>query len=205
MRDAAGELADGFHLLRLHERGFRALPLRDLARELFVRGGELARAVGDALLERRIEPAQLLLGAADAQKRAHGRDEFVGFDGLREIAVGTALEAARAVGAARKRGGRLQHHRARPQVLDAAADLDAADVGQFDVEDDDGRLQFLDLFQGLEAGAGFRDLETGPLQITGLRVARRLAVVHVQDDDAFRHAGVPVRVHHAGASRRAHA
>jgi hypothetical protein len=92
--------------------------------------GQLAKAL--------LAVAQRALGLAHAQQRVDVGDQFVGLDRRRQVVVGAAFQAADLVGAPGQRGRGLQHqhHRAVGVGLDAAADLDAVDVGELDVQQD---------------------------------------------------------------------
>ena len=64
VRDAAGQLADRFHFLRVTQLLLDPLPVRSGGLEALVGGREVARAPGDALLQGRVQPAKRVLGLA---------------------------------------------------------------------------------------------------------------------------------------------
>jgi hypothetical protein len=75
MRDAAGELADRLHLLRLLQRHLRALQRLHLGGEPPVGVFERAGALEHALLERLVEPPERLFGALALGDVAHHAGE----------------------------------------------------------------------------------------------------------------------------------
>ena len=61
VRDAAGELPERFHLLRLHQHRLHLCALVDLHHQPVVRGREFLRSFGDAAFERIVESLERLL------------------------------------------------------------------------------------------------------------------------------------------------
>ena len=59
MRDAAGQVADRLHLLRLYERRLCAFPGRDFAKQAIIGLAQLRGAFGDAGFQRFIQLPQL--------------------------------------------------------------------------------------------------------------------------------------------------
>ena len=105
------------------------------------------------------------VGRRAAQDRAHARDELARVERLRHVVVGADLEADDLVDVLVARG---QHqHRQVAGLPDALADLDAVDVGQHQVEDDERRLLRLDELQRLGAARGRADVVAGVLQVRG--------------------------------------
>ena len=149
VRDAAGQLADGLHLLRLAQRRRHALALLDLGAQLAVGGGELAGALGDPELERVGQIAQRhdqplalvldLLALGDVEHRAdvaeegaaggearQGRIERPAIDAIR--APQPVLEPERQpVGMGREEG----RARARPVVRMDDVEPAEAEAGRF--------------------------------------------------------------------------
>ncbi len=94
VRDAAGQLADRVHLLRLGERRLGAFALGDLLGQTVVRCRQRIGAFGDARLEHRVQvgdgdfgglhrldlPARLILALAPAQRRGDGAGQRIGMD-----------------------------------------------------------------------------------------------------------------------------
>jgi hypothetical protein len=62
MRDPAGQLPHRLHLLRLHQRGLRALALGDFAHQLVIGPRKLGCPIDDAAFQRRVELGQPVLG-----------------------------------------------------------------------------------------------------------------------------------------------
>jgi hypothetical protein len=100
---------------------------------------------------------------------------------MRHVGVGAAVEAVHARGGVDLDAGEVQDRHPRgPRIgLEPAADLDAADVGQVDVEDDHagvlGRAA-----HAVDAARLLPDLEAG----AGQRAARGVAVLRAVVDDS---------------------
>jgi hypothetical protein len=102
MRNAAGHLADNFHLLGLLERSLNLPPPRDLLPELFIRLYELARSLPHHIFQmgrRRIPVEQvllhLILPSAGAQSRLYRADKRHSIQGpLKQRDVPEALKQA---------------------------------------------------------------------------------------------------------------
>ena len=104
-------------------------------------------------LEAVVEGGLLELRAA-SQHRAHPRHEDAGAEGLDDVVVRADLEAGDDVGFLALGGHHHHRHLARfGPLLDAAADFDAADVGQHEVEDHQVRHLALHELDGHLAGA----------------------------------------------------
>jgi len=110
------------------------------------------------------------------------------FHRQRQVGVGAAVEPPHAIPAVPERGGDLEHADARgPRlVLDLAADFEAVDVGEVDVEDHEGRL-FLGEGQRLLTGPRLFHHETVAAEEGSHQLAPVLKVV--DDDDADRWLG----------------
>ena len=82
--------------------------------------------------------AQRVFGAAGAQERVDRGDEHRRLDRMRDVAVGAGVEALHLVDVVDEGRGEVDDRRARRRRrgAQAAADLEAVDVGQVDVEHD---------------------------------------------------------------------
>ena len=143
----------------LGQRGFRLLALVDLVLQLPVRGREVFGAGLDAQLQRFVQTPQLVLHRAQPGQGARRRHQLLRFDRLGQIRVGAALQSPDPVRAGRVGRGGLQHEDPGPSLFHDAADVDAAHVGQLDVEQQHGGLQLLGLLQRVGAGRRFDDIE----------------------------------------------
>ena len=120
-------------------------PERRAHRRVHLEEDQVVAEQGDAvqrLLEHRLELrlalAQRVLGAAGAEERVDGGDEHRRLDRMREVAVGAGVEALHLVDVVDEGRGEVDDRRARRlrRGAQAAADLEAVDVGQVDVEHD---------------------------------------------------------------------
>ena len=130
--------------------------------------------------------AEAGLGVVGAEQRADRRDQFLRFDRLDEVAVGTAIESlGPALGVDEGRRG-LQHRNVGgPFVgLEATADLEAVQVGELDVEHDEPR-RLTRQHQRLVAGRRFPHVVADPPQGAAQDVPRGLIVVDGEDDTAL--------------------
>src|SRR3954447_605438 len=105
------------------------------------------------------------IGRGAAQDRAHSRDELARVEGLRHVVVGADLEPDDLVDVLVTR--REHQHRHVARLPDALADLDAVDVGQHQIQDDESRLLRLDELQSLGARSSSAHGVAGVLQIGG--------------------------------------
>jgi hypothetical protein len=125
-----------------------------------------------------VEPA-LGFGAAGESAQAGG--QLVVGEGLDEVVVGTRIEPDNAV-VDRVSGGQHEDRQIAPFAADAAGDLEARDVGQADVEDDDidAVLAQGDVDTGLAIG---RDLDVVAVlfEKAGERSAQALVVLDEED------------------------
>jgi hypothetical protein len=121
-----------------------------------------------------------------AQGGGDGGEEFAGVDGLVEIGVRAPAQSFGVVVGADGGGGDLDDgHMGRARiVLEALADLEAAHVGQPDIDDREVRERVLGGVQSGEprrTGAGTDDRVAGAPEPAGEDVAVRLVVVDDED------------------------
>ena len=128
--------------------------------------------------------AERLLGAPLAQQGVDRGDELDWLDRPNQIAVGAGVEALGLVAAAGVAGRQVQHgNAARRRIgLDDPTHLDAADVRQAHVEDDDVGV-LTNLVERLAAVGPFDHVEPGLTQHARHDVAIGFVVVDVQHDE----------------------
>ena len=162
-----------------------------VALEHGTRAVEQRDAVGDGVeggLPLAGQRAHRLLGPPHPPERVDGRDQHRRLHRLREVGVGSALEAERAVTGAHERRRQVDDgdRRRRRVGLDATTYLEAAHVGQVDVEQHDGGfVRHCDL-QGLVPPRRLPHVETRLLEDLGARVAPGCVVVDVEQQRAGR-------------------
>src|SRR3954470_11242418 len=103
------------------------------------------------------------VGRRAAQDRLHARDELPRVEGLRQIVVGTDLEADDLVDVLVARGQHQDRHVAR--LANALRHLDAVDVRKHEVEHDQSGHLLRDLVQRITAGRGRADGVPGVLEV----------------------------------------
>jgi len=114
-----------------------------------------------------------------AKDRLHPRDELPGIERLRHVVVGADLEPDDLVDVLVARG---QHQdRDVGALAQAPADLDAVDVGQHQVEDDQRRLLRLGCGQCVRAVLGRAHLEARVLEVERHEGSDRLLVLDDED------------------------
>jgi hypothetical protein len=138
-------------------------------------------------LELRLALAQRVLGAAGPQERVHGGHEHRRLDGMGDVAVGARIEALHLVHVVDERRREVDDRRADGVRLgpQPAADLEAVDVGQVDVEHDEVERLGRGQQQGFLPGAGLHDGEAFLAEHARGRVAGRLVVVDDEDRRAL--------------------
>jgi hypothetical protein len=132
-------------------------------------------------------------GLAAPQDRAHARHELARRERLGEVIVAADLEAVDAVDLVVL--GRQEHdrHRAAARIrAQAAAHLDAVELGHEDVEHHQRRAVGGEARERLHAVGGHRGGEAGPLQRKAHHVADSRIVVH---HEHLEHAGIVGATH----------
>ncbi len=167
--------------------------LHEVSEQLELGGRQVDGPAGDHLVPR---PRQgdvadaaigLLIGLSGApQHGLHASGQLARAERLGHVVVGAELEAGDAVGLVVARG---QHdHRQARAGADAAADLEAVDAGQADVEHDQGDLVARQLGKPLFAGAHRDDAMPVALECDADEIGD---VPLVLDDQYRRHPGLP--------------
>jgi hypothetical protein len=136
----------------------------------------------------RLALAQAVLGLAQAQQHAHGRDELVRLQRFGQVDLGAALEPDLLVLLGHERGGDLhdRDRRGGVVVLEPARDVDAVHVGQIDVEQQERGPLLADQAQRLRARLRLDHRIPGRAQRARAHVPGRLGVVDVQDQRRLR-------------------
>jgi hypothetical protein len=137
-----------------------------------------------------------LLGLADAQQRPHRGQQLARLDRLDEVTVGAPLQPPRAVAAVDVDRRHVQHRRAGGgrMRLNAAADLEAVDVGQVPVEHDEVGLLRRQA-EGVVAGGRFQHLEAFAAEDAAKQAAVGVVVIDEQNGggSAGHGGGLPAR------------
>src|SRR5262249_17898495 len=120
------------------------------------------------------------------EERVDGGDQDGRLHRFREVRVRSALEAERAMTRAHERRGEVDHGNRRGGGirLDATTHLEAAHVGEVDVEQHDRRLVDGRDLKGLFTARRLAHVEARLLQDLSTRVAPRAVVVDVQENRA---------------------
>ena len=136
----------------------------------------------------------LALRPAGPEQRAQRRQQLARVHRMRQVAVGAAVQPFR-LGVGRGEAGRDVHHldvAGGGIALEPAADLEAVDVRQTDVERDQLGALALGQAESVQARRRLDHVEARLAQDAGQVVALRVVVVHHQDrGDRLRHAGSP--------------